>query len=314
MSPYAPKVSVHVVTYQQVALLSETLDGLVNQNFDDLQIVVSDDGSTDGTAELARTYASTYPGRVVALTDGPNLGISGNSNRCLRACTGEFVAFVAGDDIALPGKVAAQVAWLEADPRRVFCYHDMEHFDSDTGRRICLHSEITRQRAGAGPKTFLTQGYCSATSSIMVRRSAIPERGFDERLRVYSDWKFAVDCLIGGGIFGPVPGVLGRYRRHAKNATRLWPELQWQEKHLGLAAIEADHPELAELCARARAYAYLQRGVAHLQRGDAHEARIHLKNAWRHSARLPAKAAAWLALAYTPRAAMPEPLARRIFR
>jgi len=219
----SPLVSVHIVCYQQRDLIAETLESVLAQAYAPLQIIVADDGSQDGTAELVEDYARRYADRIIAVTGGPNLGISGNSNRCLRRCTGKYVAFLAGDDLMLPGKISAQVAWLEADAERVLCAHDVEHFDSATGRTLRLHSSITRPRTGAGTGEFLGRGYFSATSSIMVRASALPSYGFDERIRVHSDWKLAADCLVGGGKFGYVPGVLGRYRRHDRNATSVFP-------------------------------------------------------------------------------------------
>jgi glycosyltransferase involved in cell wall biosynthesis len=306
-----PLVSVHVVTYQQRDLIAETLDSVLAQDHRPLQIVVSDDGSTDGTAEIVEDYARRYPDLVVAITGGPNLGISGNSNRCLRRCTGQYIAFLAGDDLMLPGKLSAQVAWLDADAERVLCAHDVDHFDSTTGRTLRLHSSITRPRSGAGAAQFLRWGYSSATSSIMVRASALPRYGFDERIRVHSDWKLAADCLVGGGKFGYVPGVLGRYRRHDRNATSVFSDLRWVERHVGLGILEAEHPELAPACELARAYAYLQRAVSMVQNGDGAEARLSFRNAVRHAPTVSWKLPAWWALSYLPPALLPGRLRGR---
>jgi glycosyltransferase involved in cell wall biosynthesis len=303
-----PLVSIHVVTYNQRAFIDETLASILSQDYPAFEIVVADDGSSDGTAELLQGYAERFPGKVVALTGGPNLGISGNSNRCLRRCTGKYVAFLAGDDLMLPGKLARQVEWLEASEARVLCAHDVEHFDSDTGRKLHLHSAINRPRSGAGTAAFLRWGYCTATSSIMVRASSMPSYGFDERIRVHSDWKFAADCLVAGGEFGFVPGVLGRYRRHERNATSVFSELRWVERHVGLGILEGEHPELAPACASARAYAYLQRAIALAQRGESAEARAAFRSAMAHSPTVSWKLPLWFALSYVPRSAWPSRL------
>lgn len=303
-----PLVSVHVVTYNQRHLVEETLASILAQDYPAFEIVVSDDGSSDGTAELLQSYAERLPDKVVALTGGPNLGISGNSNRCLARCRGKYVAFLAGDDLMLPGKLSRQVEWLEADETRTLCAHDVEHFDSETGKTLRLHSAITRPRSGTGAAAFLRWGYCTATSSIMVRASQIPGYGFDERIRVHSDWKFAVDCLVPGGSFGFVPGVLGRYRRHAANATSVFSELRWIERHVGLGILEGEHPELAGACASARAYAYLQRAIALSQQGRAREARAAFRVALHHSPTVSWKLPVWFALSYVPRDAWPRGL------
>jgi glycosyltransferase involved in cell wall biosynthesis len=303
-----PLVSVHVVSYNQRDFIDETLTSILSQDYPAFEIVVADDGSTDGTAEILQGFAERFPGKVVALTGGPNLGISGNSNRCLRRCTGKYVAFLAGDDLMLPGKLSRQVAWLEADEQRALCAHDVEHFDSATGRTLQLHSAISRPRSGAGAAAFLRWGYCTATSSIMVRASCMPSYGFDERIRVHSDWKFAVDCLVSGGHFGFVPGVLGRYRRHDKNSTAVFSELRWVERHVGLGILEGEHPELAPACASARAYAYLQRAVALAQQGQSQPARAAFRMAVKHSPTVSWKLPIWFALSYVPRSAWPRAL------
>ena len=100
-----PQVSVAVIAYQQVNYITEALQSLVDQDYPNLQIVVSDDGSTDGTAEEIARFAKLYPDKIVALIDHERLGITGNSNHALRACTGKYVCFLGGDDVFLPGKV-----------------------------------------------------------------------------------------------------------------------------------------------------------------------------------------------------------------
>jgi glycosyltransferase involved in cell wall biosynthesis len=314
VSTVEPLVSVHVVTYNQRQFIEETLASILSQDYGSLQIVVSDDGSRDGTAELVESYAARYPGKVIAITGGPNLGISGNSNRCLKACTGTYVAFLAGDDLMLPGKIARQVAWFEEDERRALCAHDVEHFDSATGRRLRLHSEISKPRSGRGTAEFLRWGYFSATSSVMVRRSVIPAYGFDERIPVHSDWKFAADCLVGGGSFGFVPGVLGRYRLHDRNSTVVFSNTHWTERHLGLAILEAEHPELAAACATARAYSYLQRGVSMVQSGRREDGRRDLARAIRNDPLVSWKLPAWVALSYAPQGLLPQLMRLRLRR
>jgi glycosyltransferase involved in cell wall biosynthesis len=295
-----PLVSVHVVTYNQRDFIGDAIESALAQDYPNLEVVVSDDASTDGTDDTVREYARRYPTRVVAVTGETNLGISGNSNRCLRRCSGEYVAFLAGDDLMLPGKITAQIGWFEADPARVLCAHDMEHFESRTGRRLSLHSAISRPRAGRGVAAFLRAGCFAATSSVMVRAAAIPSRGFDERIRVHSDWKFAADCLVQGGEFGHLPDVFGRYRRHETNATARFSGLLWDEIHLGLALLEAERPELVSACKTARAYAYYQRAVALLQQGHANDARHAIRNAWRYDPLVSWKLPAWWTLTLLP--------------
>jgi glycosyltransferase involved in cell wall biosynthesis len=295
-------VSIHVVTYNQAAFLEETLSSAVEQDYDDLEVVVADDGSTDATPAIAKDFEARYPGRVVAITGGPNLGITGNGNRCLRRCRGELVAFLAGDDLFLPGKIRKQVDWFLEDEHRVLSGHDVEHFASRTGETLRPHSAAMPLIEGEGPTTFLERGYPFATSSVMVRASAIPRGGFDERIPVCSDWKFAIDVLCRGGRFGYVPGVFGRYRIHGNNATVVQRPQTWTDTLVGIAIIEAEHPELAGSCRAARAHAYYQRGVAALRDGLVDEARCCFAFSLKTMPEYDVKVPMWLALSHAPAA------------
>ncbi len=184
-----------------------------------IEIVVSDDGSTDGTKEIIDDFAAKYPDKIIPLVGGPNLGITGNSNRALSHCRGKYIAFIGGDDIFLPGKISRQVQWMEADDRRVLCGHQVEVFYQD-GRPSHLHTR--RLRSGNGPDSFIRHGPLFCAMSVMVRTSNIPYSGFDPAVSFVSDGLFFIETLIKGGAFGYIKGVYGRYRRHDNNITNQW--------------------------------------------------------------------------------------------
>lgn len=216
--PSLPLVSVAVVTYNQVEFLRECLDAILAQDYPELEIVVADDGSPDATPELVRDYQRRHPGRIVPLLSPINRGITANQNAALFACTGKYIAWMAGDDLMLPGKIARQVALMEAEPEVAICYHDLEVFDSDTGRTLRRHSDVDRPREG-DIRTLVRHGAFNGAVSNMVRRSCSPPDGFDPRIPIASDWLYYVECLWSGGRIRYLPEVLGRHRRHANNTT-----------------------------------------------------------------------------------------------
>ena len=208
-----PLVSICVPTYHHVNFIGEALRSALEQDYPNLEIIVADDGSTDGTATIIHDYAKKHPGHIVALPSRPNQGIPGivtNYNRALKACHGKYIAFIEGDDLYLPGKIATQVAWLESSERRVLCGHDVEAFDSGTGRILYRWSERWPLRNSGGVREVIRYQVPFATVSVMLRASAVPSQGFDDRLRIVLDWKFWIDCLSGGGDFGYVPGIYAR--------------------------------------------------------------------------------------------------------
>ncbi len=212
----APLVSIHIVTYNQIDFIHETLISALEQDYENLEVVVADDGSTDGTDKVILEYAEKYPNRLIPLVGGPNLGITGNSNRALKACKGKYIAFQGGDDVFLPGKINAQVAWMQEDENRVLCGHQVEVFYEDGSRSHVLTPKLV---SGVGCKWLIENGCPYGATAVMVKSEDVPEKGFDERLPTVSDQMLWIDCLGERGIFGFIPGIYARYRRHLRNVT-----------------------------------------------------------------------------------------------
>lgn len=105
------KVSVVLFTYQQEQVVRESLESLINQDYPDLQIVVSDDASTDKTWEIIeQTARQARPNvRLVLNRNETNLGIIGNYNRAVSLCDGDLIFSAAGDDISEVSRVRACV-------------------------------------------------------------------------------------------------------------------------------------------------------------------------------------------------------------
>jgi glycosyltransferase involved in cell wall biosynthesis len=105
-----PTVSVIIPTYNRAALVREAIDSVLGQTFDDFEVIVVDDGSSDTTATAAQVDDPRV--RYVCQV---HAGRSAARNRGLDAARGQYVAFLDDDDLYLPGKLAGEVAVLEAD-------------------------------------------------------------------------------------------------------------------------------------------------------------------------------------------------------
>ena len=163
-----PLVSVAVVTYNQRAFLKECLESILQQDYPNIEIVVADDASQDGTQDMLREYAASGRGNFVLRLAAMNQGITQNQNLAQSACSGKYVAWIAGDDLMLPGKIKKQVDFLERNPEYAICYHDLDVFDSDSNNTIHLRSQIDRPRVG-GLKTLVRYGCFNGAVSNMVR-------------------------------------------------------------------------------------------------------------------------------------------------
>jgi len=138
-----------------------------------------------------------------------------------------------GDDSFLPGKIAKQVEWLEADNNRTLCYHDIDVYDSDTGKTLYFWSEKYRFRNG-NARTIIKHGVFFGATSVMIR---YPNSiFFNEQIPTASDWFMCVEVLEKqSGYLGYVDGAFARYRRHKKNITLM----STHRLHDALATISA---------------------------------------------------------------------------
>ena len=266
---FSPLVSVHVITYNQQKYIHETLASILEQDYDNFEIVVADDGSTDGTAEIIIEYARRFPRKIVPLVGGPNLGITGNSNRGLKACKGKYIAFIGGDDLFLPGKLTKQVQWLEKDENRVLCGHQVEVF-YETGKKA--HKLTRFMTSGKGPASVILNGPPFAATSVMVRASAIPEHGFEKTLFTVSDFMLWVECLISDKEYGYISGTYAKYRKHQNNISNQMPTML-ADVEKTLMMISSRYPIFANQSRKAmgRLIHYV-RGVHSLKNGNRHDA------------------------------------------
>ncbi len=268
-----PLVSILLITYQHAEFIRAALDSVLSQDYPHIQIVVGDDGSSDGTYEIVDAYGRAHPDRMVVLPRKQNQGIMGireNSTRAMLQCSGKYICFLDGDDMYLPGKLTAQVEWMEKDERRVLCAHDVEVFDSTTGRNLYRQSDYSPLRFGSGAEDLVRGRFRKATVSTMVRASAAPDHVWEPRLRLVVDWLFWVECLAGGGLYGYVPGVLARYRVHSGSAIQsaALRQVRLEDQLTSIALIEARYAHLRRACRPARASTFFENATYLAERGD----------------------------------------------
>lgn len=214
-----PKVSVAVVTYNQKEMLRECLDSILSQDYENLEIVVADDDSTDGSRNLVMEYHNQHPDKVIPVFAKANRGVTGNQQAALKACRGDFIAWMAGDDLMLPGKISAQVEHLMANPNCAIVYHDLEIFHSASGMSLGHFSDLDKPRNGT-ISTLVRHGSFNGAVSNMVRASKSPPHGFELNIPIASDWLYFVECLSDGGTIDYIGKVLGKHRRHDNNVTK----------------------------------------------------------------------------------------------
>jgi glycosyltransferase involved in cell wall biosynthesis len=264
-----PKVSVVVPIYNQAPFIRETVESVLDQDYTNVELVLSDDGSSDGTTDILREYAERDSERVKIVASERNTGIAGAFNRALHARTGEYVAWLGGDDVMLPGKLSRQVSILQARRDVIGCCHDAEVFDSASGRSYGRFTEVYNGRRGVrdgGVELLLDPSYMMLPSTMMVRSSAVGDLRFDQRIRVSNDWLFDIELFRRGPIVG-LDDVLARYRRHRHNATSEVSDTL-EDALVVLALADARYPDLHRLIRTRRVAAIFGEASRRWRAGD----------------------------------------------
>lgn len=237
-----PKVSILIPCFNQESVIAETVLSALNQTYENIEVVVSDDASTDGTPDLLETLQKQHHPKLKVLLHDTNLGVTKNHTRGLLECTGELIAFLDGDDLFLPEKVEKQVAFMQARPDCTICYHNVDVFDSATGKSMYLWSDRIGARQGTIKDLIRFGNYLPAVS-VMVRKKDLPPAGYDERIKVYSDWLLWLCALnIGGGHICYMDDALAKYRRHTGNLTNV-SKWKFIDQNLVLDLVNAQWPQ-----------------------------------------------------------------------
>jgi glycosyltransferase involved in cell wall biosynthesis len=224
-----PLVSVMLIFYNQEKFVRETIDSVLAQDYGPIEIIAADDASTDATPAIIREYAAAHP-NVVPVLSSINGGITQNCNNALQAAKGRYWVVMGGDDLMVPGRIAAQVQYFQQHPQTSVCCTDLEVFFDDAPHKNFVHRnrDFYKMR---GPAAIIAQPMAPPTSVLMFDAEKCKGMTFDARTPVVSDWLFVCESVIRGKI-GYINKVYTRYRRHSHNATALGVQKSYIEDRL----------------------------------------------------------------------------------
>jgi glycosyltransferase involved in cell wall biosynthesis len=272
-----PLYSVIIPTFNRARLVCDAIDSILEQGVERerLQVIVVDDGSTDGTeAEVLARY-----GGDVRYTRQPNQGAAAARNQGLALATGELVAFLDSDDVWLPGKIAAELALFTRHPEVDGVISDSEFWEVDRlvtpsrFRSLGLEASAGQDAVplSAWPPRWLRQSIVS-TCCITFRREVLARIGlpaFKPSLPTHEDWEFEIRLYNCCTVMA-LPQVLARIRRFPDDTRRsrgslrrqlqLRYEILRQARNLPLRNAEADRAAREMQCECARRLAREARG------------------------------------------------------
>jgi glycosyltransferase involved in cell wall biosynthesis len=188
-----PLVSVIVPMFNCERFVAEALDSVLGQDYPNVEVIAIDDGSTDGTTAIVERYAPR-----VRLLRQQNLGPAAARNRGVRESSGKYLAFLDGDDVWLPRKLAAQVEHAESHPEHPIVFAQFKHWVPNADGSYPRAAEVVARYQWSRPRPLSGWLYADLLKdtpvhiiTALVRRDAFEALGgFDESLRAGSDYDF----------------------------------------------------------------------------------------------------------------------------
>ncbi len=242
-----PRATIVIPTYNSARWLGEAVDSALAQTFDDIEVLVLDNASTDGTAKLMARY--TDPRLIYRRFDN-NVGFAGNVTRGIKAARGDYFMVLGADDILDPRFVAAAVARLEADPAAQMVHGGAIWIDDD-GVPIGRFSGRWPAKSGGGDAFVraFTEGFCY--SCVLSRTAPVKALGgMDEEWGMIADsWLFLKLCLAGDVLFIEEPLV--HYRvRESSLSFELYADGKMFDDHIAGLETAFAWPEASPLITR----------------------------------------------------------------
>lgn len=231
----SPLVSIITPFYNTKKFIKECIQSVLDQTYTNWELMLIDDGSTDGSSDIARKYSSMYPDKIIYLEheNHANCGASASRNLGFKKSRGEYIAFLDSDDIYLPRKLEDQVKLLNSQPEAGMLYSSTEYWYSWTNDPVDANQDWVWKQFGVTPNTLVRPPQLLTTylqdgstvpcmGSVLVRREAIDSIGGWENVfrYIYTDQVFHAKMSFNWPIYVS-SGCWDRYRQHPDSSCHI---------------------------------------------------------------------------------------------
>lgn len=293
-----PRVSVIITAYNASGFVADAIESVLQQTFQDFELIVIDDGSTDNTADVCGRYADK-----IRYEFQENSGSAAARNAGIRVARGEYIAFLDADDIWLPDKLGRQLTRLDIEKDICWAYSDFHVVDSQSNEVLYRASQLVRRPDGDVLEQLM-MGNVIAPSCVIIHRKVFGDVGvFDTSplRRISEDWELFMR-IAGQYPILYIEKPLVRIRQHTSRKTTtmdLDQALRSRLQTLNEAASRSPGRLRSQL-PRAMAHLYVNIGRKWLERDARPEARTLF---WEAIKQHPRYAPAWMygAAAWVPR-------------
>jgi glycosyltransferase involved in cell wall biosynthesis len=204
------KFSIVTISYNQACFLRDTIESVLSQEGVDLEYIVVDAGSTDGSQKILEEYADRIHHLIIESDDGPTHGL----NRGFAAATGDIFGYLNSDDLYLPGTLRSAAAQFEAAPSADVIYGDGLLIDQRGRRRSVLPSSAWDTR-----KIALSAFHIVQPATFIRRRAFDRIDGFNQENPSCWDRELLVDLALAGASFAHVRQPWAAFRTHPASIT-----------------------------------------------------------------------------------------------
>jgi glycosyltransferase involved in cell wall biosynthesis len=211
------KVSVLVPVFNAERYLTECLESILTQEFSDFEIIIADDGSTDGSVEIIKQFASR-DSRIVWRRNSENLGEAANCNAGLKTAKGEYIKVVHADDKLLsPSAIRKMVAALDENPAASLVGSRQHFTRMDPTSKLEPHLFSDKSGCFNGRQVIVEclekDGNLIGNPTVTLFRRSQAQRGFDTRFKQLVDWEMWFH-LLEQGDFVYLAETLATWRLH----------------------------------------------------------------------------------------------------
>lgn len=207
-----PTVSVIIPCFNAERWIRETLQSVIGQGLNDIEIIVVDDGSTDSSARIVE---DGFPSARLVKTG--NQGASKARNIGTDSSSGEFIQYLDADDLLAPDKLKLQLGALKTSGADI-AYGDWQKLVETGDGKFIKDGIVSRRIEDPEIELFTTDKWCPM-AAYLFRRSIVGKAGgWNERLPVIQDVRFQIDCALSGARFVYCPGIMGYFRVQHKDS------------------------------------------------------------------------------------------------
>jgi glycosyltransferase involved in cell wall biosynthesis len=238
-----PLLSVAIISYNHAEFIEEAIKSVLEQSYPNIEIVISDDASSDNTAEIIQKCLGGQRDKVKYILNSQNIGPVDNWFQCVSECRGKYIIGLAGDDQFYPDQLYKQVEIMERDLEIAICYADATVFDLSNEKILYRLSDKSSTKSGGVEIALRDTIYYSPT--MMWRSSLTPKENSFKGIRYGADLAFYKEIMILSAPNGKIcylPEVVYKYCKHKSNLTVT--TTQYRKDHIeAIQILQKKYPE-----------------------------------------------------------------------